>query len=98
MVQSVIAAQVDGEALRQQISAKYTAVAETPEAGFHFHNGRPLATMLGYAPADVDWLPATTVESFAGTGNPPALGAVVAGEKVVAVCRGAWVDVSPLRL
>lgn len=92
MVQAVIAAQVDGAALRQQISAKYTAVAETPEAGFHFHNGRPLAAMLGYAPADVDWLPAATVESFAGTGNPLALGALPAGETVVDVGCGAGFD------
>ena len=92
MVQEVIAAQVDGEALRQQISAKYTAVAETPEAGFHFHNGRPLAAMLGYAPADVDWLPAAAVESFAGTGNPLALGVLAAGETVVDVGCGAGFD------
>ena len=92
MVQEVIAASVDGATLRAQISAKYTAVAETPEAGFHFHNGRPLAGMLGYAAADVDWLPAPTVESFAGTGNPLALGALPSGATVVDVGCGAGFD------
>ena len=74
MGQQVAAARVDRAALRDQIQAKYTAVAREPERGFHFHTGRPLAAMLGYETADVDWLPAETVASFAGTGNPFALG------------------------
>ena len=39
MVQEVVAARVDAGTLRDQISAKYTAVDETPDQGFHFHNG-----------------------------------------------------------
>src|SRR3977135_2203061 len=70
VVDQVLAARVDRERLRRQISDKYTDVALVPEKGFHFHTGRPLARMLGYVEADVDWLPTTTVESFAGTGNP----------------------------
>lgn len=92
MVQEVVAAGVDGAALREQISAKYTAVAETPEAGFHFHNGRPLAVMLGYAAAEVDRLPGSTVESFAGTGNPLALGALPVGATVLDLGCGAGFD------
>jgi len=34
---------VNVETLRCQISDKYTEVAKTPEKGFHFHTGKPLA-------------------------------------------------------
>ena len=92
MGQQVAAARVDRAALRDQIQAKYTAVAREPERGFHFHTGRPLAAMLGYETADVDWLPAETVASFAGTGNPFALGALPSGAVVVDLGCGAGFD------
>ena len=85
-------AKVDREQLRQQIQAKYTDVALEPEQGFHFHTGRPLAAMLGYSDADVDALPASTVESFAGTGNPFSLGALRPGEAVLDIGCGAGFD------
>jgi SAM-dependent methyltransferase len=85
-------AKVDREQLRQQIQAKYTDVALEPEQGFHFHTGRPLAGMLGYSDADVDALPASAVESFAGTGNPFSLGALDPGEAVLDIGCGAGFD------
>jgi SAM-dependent methyltransferase len=88
----VVAAAVDREALRCQIQAKYTDVAREPEQGFHFHTGRPLAAMLGYAQADVDWLPEATVESFAGTGNPFSMGALEPGAVVLDIGCGAGFD------
>jgi SAM-dependent methyltransferase len=92
MVDQVVAARVDRDRLRAQVSVKYTEVALVPEKGFHFHTGRPLAAMLAYDEADVDGLPAATVESFAGTGNPFALGRLRAGEVVVDVGCGAGFD------
>jgi SAM-dependent methyltransferase len=85
-------AAVDREDLRKQIQAKYTDVALDPEQGFHFHTGRPLAEMLGYNKADVDWLPASTVDSFAGTGNPFSQGALRPGEAVLDIGCGAGFD------
>jgi SAM-dependent methyltransferase len=92
MVQQVVAAKVDREQLRRQISEKYTDVALEPEKGFHFHTGRPLAMMLGYDMADIDRLPSGTVESFAGTGNPFSMGRLAPGETVVDIGCGAGFD------
>lgn len=92
MVDQVRVAEVDRGLLRAQISVKYTEVAREPEKGFHFHTGRPLAAMLGYEDAEVDGLPAATVESFAGTGNPFSLGRLHEGEVVVDVGCGAGFD------
>src|SRR3972149_6092657 len=88
----VEAARVDRRRLRGQIQAKYTDVALKPEKGFHFHTGRPLAKMLGYTDADVDWLPASTVDSFAGTGNPFFMGQLATGEAVLDIGCGAGFD------
>ena len=92
MVDQVVAANVDREQLRRQISAKYTDVALDPNKGFHFHTGRPLAAMLGYADGDVGQLPAATVDSFAGTGNPFSMGRLAGGETVVDIGCGAGFD------
>lgn len=89
---SVQPAKVDRDQLRTAIKDKYTAVAETPEEGFHFHTGRPLAKMLGYDMADVDTLPVATVDSFAGTGNPFSMGRLRPGEVVLDIGSGAGFD------
>jgi SAM-dependent methyltransferase len=92
MAQQVIAAGVDRGQLRRQIKTKYTEVALEPEKGFHFHTGRSLAAMLGYGAADVDWLPTSTVESFAGTGNPFSMGRLAEGEVALDIGCGAGFD------
>ena len=92
MAQQVLAAGVDRGQLRRQIRAKYTEVALEPEKGFHFHTGRPLAAMLGYDDVDVDWLPPSTAESFAGTGNPFSMGRLAEGEAVLDIGCGAGFD------
>src|SRR5688572_5660618 len=92
MDMQVAPAQIDRDELRERIRAKYTDVAQEPEQGFHFHTGRPLARMLSYAEEDTEGLPDSTVDSFAGTGNPFSLGALNAGEIVLDVGCGAGFD------
>jgi SAM-dependent methyltransferase len=92
MVEKVKAANVDRDELRTEIKAKYTEVALEPEKGFHFHTGRPLTRMLGYTSTDVDRLPASAVDSFAGTGNPFSLGRLQPDETVIDIGCGAGFD------
>lgn len=83
---------VDVDTLHHEIQIKYTEVALTPDKGFHFHNGRPLAEKLGYPQELVEALPDKCVESFAGVGNPFSLGEIRANETVVDVGSGAGFD------
>jgi SAM-dependent methyltransferase len=83
---------VDVVELRHQVQSKYTQVANTPELGFHFHIGRPVAEMLGYDDELVDSLPEGTVASFAGTGNPFSMGDIRPGETVLDIGCGAGFD------
>ena len=85
-------AAVDRDELRRRISEKYRDVALNPELGFHFHTGAPLARMLGYPDDLVAALPAPTVNSFAGTGNPFLFGDLHEGETVVDIGCGAGFD------
>jgi arsenite methyltransferase len=80
------------EELRTAIQHEYQAVADTPEQGFHFHTGRPLAAMLDYQNAWLDGVPQAAIESFAGTGNPFRIDALQPGEHVVDVGCGAGID------
>lgn len=83
---------VNIEVLRSAIRTEYRDVAVNPQKGFHFHTGRPLAKMLGYDDELIKLVPESSVESFAGTGNPFSLGAIRPGEKVVDVGCGAGFD------
>jgi SAM-dependent methyltransferase len=78
--------------LRNAIQDEYDLVASEPERGFHFHTGRPLANLLGYKDEWLERIPESSIESFAGTGNPFSLGQLLPGEKVVDVGCGAGID------
>jgi arsenite methyltransferase len=83
---------VDAVALREQVKKKYREVALDPQAKFHFHTGRYLASRLGYDDAFVRSLPDAAVESFAGVANPFQLRALAPGERVVDAGSGAGFD------
>lgn len=80
------------ETLRTEISKEYSVVATNPERDFHFHTGRRLAGILEYDEKLINSVPDSGLESFAGTGNPFAMGKLKEGETVVDVGSGAGFD------
>ena len=83
---------LEPEVLREEIKKEYAHVATNPEDEFHFHTGRRLAAILEYAEELVNSVPESGLESFAGTGNPFAMGRLSEGENVVDVGSGAGFD------
>ncbi|WP_435102759.1 MerC family mercury resistance protein [Arhodomonas sp. AD133] len=81
---------------REQILAAvqdmYTAVARRPDVPFHFPVGRSAASVLGYSSEQLDSLPPSLLESFAGVGYPFRAGAVRPGDTCVDIGAGAGVD------
>jgi arsenite methyltransferase len=93
MAQQVTVPGVDRETLRSEIQAEYEVVAASPSKGFHFHTGRALAAKVGYGDDLLVGIPESSIESFAGTGNPFSLGPIAPGERVVDLGSGAGIGV-----
>lgn len=83
---------LDQESLRDAIQEEYKLVALEPQRGFHFHTGRPLAHLLGYPDEWLLGIPESSIESFAGTGNPFNPEALKPGDKVADIGSGAGLD------
>jgi arsenite methyltransferase len=83
---------VDAGTLREEVKAKYRAVAVDPRGSYHFHTGRPLSRRLGYDEVVVAKLPDSAVEAFAGVGNPFSMGVLKPGERVIDLGSGGGFD------
>jgi len=83
---------VDRDELRAEVQAKYAAVADEPDATYHFHTGYAAAQRCRYDMAAVEELPVRAVESFAGVANPFELRSLDPGERVVDLGSGAGFD------
>ena len=83
---------ISSDQLRAEIKKEYASVALDPAKGYHFHTGRRLIAILGYDEALYAGLPEANIASFAGTGNPFALGPIHPGETVVDIGAGAGFD------
>ncbi|MDQ3639574.1 MAG: methyltransferase domain-containing protein [Actinomycetota bacterium] len=83
---------LDVDTLREAIQEEYAEVANHPTKGFHFHTGRPLAHILEYRDEWLEGIPESSIESFAGTGNPFGMGELRPGERAVDVGCGAGID------
>ena len=60
--------------------------------GYHFNLGRSALATNGYREEWLEGIPENVIESFAGTGNPFAMGMPAEGEYVVDVGSGAGLD------
>jgi arsenite methyltransferase len=78
--------------LRDEVVREYTEVAHDPGRGYHFNTGRKALATNGYDDDLLDGVPEESIASFAGTGNPFAMGMPDEGEYVVDICAGAGLD------
>ena len=84
---------LDVASLRAEVQTMYTRVASSPAGDFHFHRGPVYAaTVLGYDASELAALPDDVTSSFAGVGNPHAIGAIPVGSTVVDIGCGAGTD------
>lgn len=80
------------EFIIRAVKDMYTDVAGHPGKEFHFPTGRPACEFVGYPPAELDAIPATAVESFAGVGYPHKSGFIGAGDIVLDIGSGSGTD------
>jgi arsenite methyltransferase len=82
----------DPKDLESKVKAMYRSVAEDPHGEFHFEMGRAMAERLGYSAADLDRVPAESIESFAGVGYYFHLARLNEGETVLDLGSGSGMD------
>jgi arsenite methyltransferase len=78
--------------IRAEIKQRFVKVALCPKEEQKFPVGTASAKRLGYDAAEVDALPRSVTESFAGVGNPLALDDLQAGQTVLDFGSGAGLD------
>ncbi len=74
------------------VKEMYTDVATRPDKEFHFPTGRSACVFVGYPQEELDPIPETALESFAGVGYPHAGGAIAEGSAVLDVGSGSGTD------
>ncbi len=84
--------QLDTAELEQRVKRMYEEVALEPERDFHFETGRALAERLGYPGDQLDRIPASAIDSFAGVGYFLDLAAIQPGEAVLDLGSGSGTD------
>ncbi len=80
------------EFIFQAVSEMYTDVATHPGKIFHFPTGRLACLFVGYPAAQLDRIPPSATESFAGVGYPFAANVIRAGDVVLDVGSGSGTD------
>jgi SAM-dependent methyltransferase len=80
------------EFILKAVADMYSDVALHPLKGFHFPTGRLACLFVGYPAAQLDRIPASATESFAGVGYPFAAGVMREGDTVLDVGAGSGTD------
>ena len=80
------------EEIRRSIKERYATLARSPGVEQGFPVGPESAKSLGYPVDEIDALPDSATESFAGVGNPFSLGEIGLGQTVLDLGCGAGMD------
>ena len=78
--------------IKAEVRQRFVRLAVAPQEEQHLLVGPTSAKWLGYDAHEIDSLPRSVTESFAGVGNPLALGELRAGEMVLDLGSGAGLD------
>lgn len=78
--------------VKAEIKQRFVKLALAPQEEQKFPIGPGSAKRLGYDAPEIDSLPPSVTESFAGVGNPLALGELRAGQTVLDLGSGAGLD------
>lgn len=84
---------LDEVSILDAVQEMYEDVAACPTKEFHFPTGRSACLYVGYPESEIDAIPASAVESFAGVGYPFLADVIQPGDTVVDVGSGSGVDV-----
>jgi SAM-dependent methyltransferase len=80
------------ENIQASIKERYANIARSPSSESDFPIGPESAKSLGYPAEEIDALPLSVTESFAGVGNPFSLGEINADETVLDLGCGSGMD------
>jgi arsenite methyltransferase len=80
------------EFIFKAVTDMYADVARHPFKGFHFPTGRLACLFVGYPAAQLDRIPGTATESFAGVGYPFAANVLREGDVVLDIGSGSGTD------
>lgn len=80
------------EVILDAVRRMYTDVATEPARGFHFPTGRLACEFVGYPAEQLDAIPASALESFAGVGYPFAAAVIRRDDTVLDIGSGAGTD------
>jgi SAM-dependent methyltransferase len=78
--------------IEMAVKNRFAALARHPAEEQRFPVGPESAKRLGYAADEIEALPRTATESFAGVGNPFTLGALQPGQTILDLGCGAGMD------
>lgn len=83
---------VDAHEVETGVKAMYKDVAENPYGDYHFEMGRAMAERLGYKSEDLDRIPSSAIDSFAGVGYYFDFADIQPGDHVIDLGSGSGMD------
>jgi ubiquinone/menaquinone biosynthesis C-methylase UbiE len=81
------------EIILDAVRGMYSHLANRPDDTYHFATGRRACEYVGYSADELDPLPPTALESFAGVAHPFRAGVIRPGDDVLDVGSGSGTDV-----